>query len=83
MHIFMQSLPNDLSVPRCDSNKIPEIDRKMPDAWVKCSLCFGTGYVFSPVRLGIKANMGVTIATMTSDRCETCMGRGFVRYFDA
>lgn len=63
--------------------KLSRVASKIPDAWLRCSLCFGTGYVFSPSRVGIKTNMGGTVATMTNDRCETCLGRGFVRYLDA
>ena len=79
----MRSLLRDLSVPRSNHKKIPEITSNMLHAWLRCSLCFGTGYLFSPSRLSIKANMGVIIATMTIDRCEVCLGRGFVQYYDA
>jgi hypothetical protein len=79
----MRSLLSDLSVPRSNRKKIPEINRKMLHAWLRCNLCCGTGYIFSPSRLSINAKMGVTVATMTSDRCEVCLGRGFVQYLDA
>lgn len=59
----MRSLLRDLSVPRSNRRKIPEISSNMLHAWLRCSLCFGTGYLFSPSRLSIKANMGVNIAT--------------------
>lgn len=68
---------------RSNRKKLSKDTRNVPDAWLRCSLCSGTGYVFSPSRVGIKANMGGTVETMTSGRCETCLGSGFVQYLDA
>jgi hypothetical protein len=38
--------------------------------------------VFSSSRVGVKANMGETVSTMTNQKCETCLGSGFVHYVD-
>lgn len=70
-------------MPMSNRKKLSKVTGKGPNAWLRCSLCFGTGYVFSPSRAGIKANMSGTVATMTNDRCETCLGSGFVQYFEA
>jgi hypothetical protein len=63
--------------------KLSKIAERVPVAWLRCNLCFGTGYVFSPSRAGIKDNTGGTVATMTNDRCETCLGIGFIQFLDA
>jgi hypothetical protein len=63
--------------------KLSKVTGDGPDAWLRCSLCFGTGYVFSPSRVGIKANRGGTIAAMTNEKCENCQGDGYVQYLNA
>jgi|RhiMethySRZTD1v2_1073278.scaffolds.fasta_scaffold1211473_2 hypothetical protein len=63
--------------------KLSKVIGEVPNAWLRCSLCFGTGYVFLPSRVAIKANVGGTVATMTNDKCENCQGNGFVQYLDA
>lgn len=72
----------DPLVRMSERKKLSKIAGRVPAAWLRCNLCSGTGYVFSPLREGIKANMGGTVATMTNDRCETCSGSGFVQYLN-
>ena len=57
------------------------VDR-MPYAWLRCDMCFGTGYVFLPSRAGIKSKLDGIATTMTNKLCETCLGNGYVLYPD-
>jgi hypothetical protein len=65
-----------------NSKKLFKVSSKKPDAWLRCSICFGTGYVFSSSRVSIKANMGEAVSKMTNHKCETCLRSGFVHYVD-
>jgi hypothetical protein len=58
------------------------VSRKVPDAWLRCTVCLGTGYAFSPSTSVIKANMSGAVGTMTNRRCEACKGSGFVPHLD-
>ena len=70
-------------ISRLNSRKKPsKVTGRVPEAWLRCSMCLGTGYAFSPSTSAIKANMGGTVATMTNSRCETCRGSGSIPYLD-
>jgi len=55
----------------------------MPKAWLRCTFCCGTGYVFTSSGVSNKDKIGGIIASMTNDKCESCLGSGFVPYLEA
>jgi hypothetical protein len=75
-------IPRSLSVSMTNSKKLFKVSSKKPDAWLRCSVCFGTGYVFSSSIVSVKTTMGETVSTMTNHKCEDCLGSGFVHYVD-
>jgi hypothetical protein len=54
----------------------------MPNAWLRCTICCGTGYVFSSSGVSNKDKIGGIIASMTDDKCESCLGSGFIPYLE-
>lgn len=74
---------SDLLVPISYRERVSKVTDGVPNAWLRCNFCFGTGYVFLPSGVSSKANMVGIVATMTNGRCKTCMGSGFVQYIDA
>ncbi|HET6730064.1 MAG TPA: hypothetical protein VFH04_00525 [Nitrososphaeraceae archaeon] len=56
--------------------------RNVPTAWVKCSSCCGTGYVFSGKKISHRDRIRGVVAYMTNDKCNDCLGHGFIRFID-
>ncbi|MGH9987856.1 MAG: hypothetical protein ACRD8W_28270 [Nitrososphaeraceae archaeon] len=54
----------------------------MLNAWLRCTICCGTGYVFSSSGVRNKDKIGGIIASMTDDKCESCSGSGFIPYLE-
>lgn len=70
-------------ISHLNSRKEPsKVTCRVPEAWLRCSMCLGTGYAFSPSTSAIKANVGGAMATMTNSRCETCRVSGSIPYLD-
>lgn len=53
-----------------------------PIAWIKCSMCCGTGYVFSDTSISHRDRIRGVVASMTNDKCDDCLGSGFIEFMD-
>lgn len=49
--------------------------RTRPPGWVRCTNCFGTGYVFTTDHANPEKGI---LGTITNDKCNKCKG-GYIK----